>query len=295
MGKMAASFDIERQNFSKTGFLIDLEKVKNLPNEESVDFVITFDPRGANLGLGLIQHVIPILINNGPVINIRLKANITMPDLKISSDVVEFGDVKCGECKIITVQIHNHKEVRCDWNASYLPPKEEKFTPMHLKRKKKQCIEAGLQRPKIFEIMPPSGTLMPGQKVNIQLKFMPSEERSYEERVTIRMGQSSQRLMVLCKGKGLEPRLEFSMNSLEFEPILPHSSGDEREIKIVNPCPFALEIYNLEFDRNYLDEEKILRVVRGYDEFGAILLPPRTPGEKLPSEIYDYFEGNSYF
>jgi hydrocephalus-inducing protein len=109
--------------------------------------------------------------------------------------------------------------------------------------------------------------------------------------VTVRMGQSSQRLMVLCRGRGLEPRLEFSLNSLEFEPILPHSSGDEREIKIVNPCPFPVEIYNLEFDRAYLEEEKMLRVIRGYDEFGTILLPPRLPGERLPPEIYDYFEG----
>jgi hypothetical protein len=63
MGKLLASFEIERQNFSKTGFLIDLEKVKNLPNEESVEFVVTFDPRGANLGLGLVEHIIPINVN----------------------------------------------------------------------------------------------------------------------------------------------------------------------------------------------------------------------------------------
>lgn len=63
MSKILASFDIERQNFSKTGFLIDLEKVKNLPNEESVEFVITFDPRGANLGLGPVEHVIPLTVS----------------------------------------------------------------------------------------------------------------------------------------------------------------------------------------------------------------------------------------
>lgn len=63
MGKILASFEIERQNFSKTGFLVDLEKVKNLPNEESVEFVITFDPRGANLGLGPTEHLIPLHVN----------------------------------------------------------------------------------------------------------------------------------------------------------------------------------------------------------------------------------------
>ena len=174
MGKILASFEIERQNFSKTGFLVDLEKVKNLPNEESVEFVVTFDPRGANLGLGPVEHLVPLNIFNGPIVNLRLKANVTMPDLQISNDIVEFGEAKCGECKIITVQLHNHKEVRCDWSASYLPSKDEKFTPMHLKRKKKMDGESN--KPRTFEIIPPSGILMPSQKVNIQLKFMPTEE-----------------------------------------------------------------------------------------------------------------------
>lgn len=211
-----------------------------------------------------------------------------MPDLQISNDIVEFSDVKCGECKIITVQLNNHKEVRCDWSASYLPKKEEKFTPMHLKRKKK--LEAEQNKPKIYEIMPPSGILMPGEKTNIQIKFMPTEEKTYEERLTIRMAQSSQRLMVLCKGKGLEPRIELSKNSIEFDPILPHSTGDEQEVKISNPCPYPIELYNLEFDKNYLEEERILRIIRGYDEYKTILLPPRNVGEKLPIELYDYFE-----
>ncbi len=105
------------------------------------------------------------------------------------------------------------------------------------------------------------------------------------------MTQSSQRLMVLCKGRGLEPRIEFSKTLLEFEPILPHSVGDEQEIKITNPCSFPIEIYNLEFDKNYLEEEKVLRTIRGYDESNTILLPPRSVSEKLPIELYDFYEG----
>ena len=44
---------------------------------------------------------------------------------------------------------------------------------------------------------------------------------------------------------------------MEFGPVLPHSNGDEKEIVIRNPCKFPLEIYNLEFDRTYLEEEKV--------------------------------------
>ncbi len=44
---------------------------------------------------------------------------------------------------------------------------------MHVKRKKK-LLEPS--RPRIYEIMPPSGVLVPTQRINIQLKFMPTEE-----------------------------------------------------------------------------------------------------------------------
>jgi hypothetical protein len=32
--------------------------------------------------------------------------------------------------------------------------------------------------------------------------------------------------------------------------------------------------------------------MKGYDEYNTILLPPRNPGDRLPNELLDYFEGN---
>ncbi len=49
---------------------------------------------------------------------IAVRANVTMPSLKISDDVVDFADVKCGECRVITVQLHNDQHVRCEWSAA---------------------------------------------------------------------------------------------------------------------------------------------------------------------------------
>jgi hydrocephalus-inducing protein len=43
---------------------------------------------------------------------------------------------------------------------------------MHLRRKMKN----EKQKPRHFEIMPPTGVLMPGQRLNVQVKFMPTEE-----------------------------------------------------------------------------------------------------------------------
>lgn len=63
-------------------------------------------------------------IIGGPQICMRLCAHVTVPELEISTDCVEFGPVQCGQCKVITVQLHNHKEVRCEWTS--LNPADKK-------------------------------------------------------------------------------------------------------------------------------------------------------------------------
>ena len=63
-------------------------------------------------------------IINGPQVAIQLRAVVTTPDLHISCNLVEFGEVKCGECKIISLQMYNYQAVRCDW--TYTPCEKEK-------------------------------------------------------------------------------------------------------------------------------------------------------------------------
>lgn len=89
---------------------------------------------------------------------------------------------------------------------------------------------------------------------------------NYESKVLLRINQSSQRVMILCRGVGLEPELVIGQmrgdqfeqtSSIVFNPILTHSPGDEQEVIIRNSCSFPIEIYNLEFDKQYLEEEKV--------------------------------------
>ena len=51
--------------------------------------------------------------------------------------------------------------------------------------------------------------------------------------------------------------MQFSKNFLEFGPCLPHSEGDEQEIVISNPTDYPIEIYSVEFDNTYIEEEKV--------------------------------------
>lgn len=42
-----------------------------------------------------------------------------MPDLNVSNDTLDFGTVKCGECKIATIQLKNPQDIPCEWVAAY--------------------------------------------------------------------------------------------------------------------------------------------------------------------------------
>ena len=49
----------------------------------------------------------------------------------------------------------------------------------------------------------------------------------------------------------------FDRTLLEFPPVLPFSSGSEAEVTLSNPMPYPVEIYSLNFDQQYIDEEEV--------------------------------------
>ncbi|MGH0129444.1 UNVERIFIED_CONTAM: hypothetical protein FKN15_002207 [Acipenser sinensis] len=289
-GPLPVSFHADRRNLANNGFSTELDRVKNLPYCETETFEVRFDPRGANLNLGEIDALMPIQVLGGPTIHVRLLAVVTMPSLTVSTDKLEFGTVQCGQCQVMTVQLYNHLQVTCEWavkEGEKTKKKIDKYIPLHLRHKARQELKA---EPPVFEMLPPSGVLLPGERINVQVKFSPAEEKLYSQRLALCISQSSHRVMLLAQGKGLELRLDFSPTVLEFGPILPQNNGDDVDVLVKNPCAFPIEFYALEYDKQYLEEEKILRMIKGYDCHNIMLLPPRAPGEKLPSEILEYFE-----
>jgi len=82
------------------------------------------------------------------------------------------------------------------------------------------------------------------------------KQRLYSQRMVIRIEQATSRVSIAVRGEGLEPRLEFEPNLVEFGPVLPHSTGDEVEVIVKNPTLAPIEFYSLNFDKQYLVEEK---------------------------------------
>lgn len=84
-------------------------------------------------------------------------------------------------------------------------------------------------------------------------------QKFYSQTLVFQIAQSAQKLTLLAQGQGLEPCLEFSPSVLELGPLLPYAPGDEAEVVVKNPCNFPIEFYSLEFDQQYLVEEKVSR------------------------------------
>ena len=94
-------------------------------------------------------------------------------------------------------------------------------------------------------------------KLIFPLSFRFHIQRKYDMHMTLRVNQSTQHIALACRGQGLEPRLEFARTEVAFGPILPHSQGDTQEVTVKNPCSFPIEMYSLEFDKVYLEEEMV--------------------------------------
>ncbi|XP_034061831.1 LOW QUALITY PROTEIN: hydrocephalus-inducing protein homolog [Gymnodraco acuticeps] len=280
-GAVAVSFQLNEKPLAGSGFSTELKRVKNLPCGETQTLAVKFDPQGSNLKTGHTQVVMSIQVTRGPVVQVRLSAMVTVPAITVSTDTLQFDTMQCNMCQMKTIQLSNHESMPCCWTIA-----EE---GMPLKKRKKVSQEH--QPPQeVFKAIPSSGLLSPGERVNVQIKFSPADGLAYNRQLTVHVAESSKQVFIRVQGQGEEPRLEFSQSELELGPCLSLNTEVEAEVTVRNPCSFPIEFYSLEFDTQYLEEEKILHLMQGYDENNMLLLPPRAPGESLTSELLDYYK-----
>ncbi|RMC08985.1 hypothetical protein DUI87_13982 [Hirundo rustica rustica] len=124
-----------------------------------------------------------------------------------------------------------------------------------------------------------------GQHSGIKTGF-----RSYENELTLKICGNCNPLKLHLSGQGLEPRLEFSPPALEMEWVLVDSDGVEATVVVKNPCSFPIEFYSLDFDEQYLEEKKILRMAVGSEYQKNFVMPPRAVGGTLPPEVLEDYE-----
>jgi hypothetical protein len=71
---------------------------------------------------------------------------------------------------------------------------------------------------------------------------------------------------LLVKGQGIHYQVELLPETLHLGPVLPYDTSAVLSIDIRNPMEQAIEVVSQDFDRQYVDEEEILKRL---DHFAA--------------------------
>ncbi|XP_041265558.1 hydrocephalus-inducing protein homolog, partial [Onychostruthus taczanowskii] len=280
-GQIPVCFQVNGSVLQGTGFSVDLGLMKSLPPRQSVAFDVCFE--SAQRPQGDVDVLLPIEVTKGPTSHIRLHATVLEVSLNLSKRALHFSDILVGQCKVETIRLYNWFQVPCTWSITAIKPVPKNKYIHH----KLQALE---DEPCPFEVTPSQGTLDPGRWQNLQIQFTPKEERPYKNELKLNVCGSSNHLKLHLTGQGLEPRLEFSPPALKMGRVLVDSNGMEATVVVKNPCDFPIEFYSLDFDQQYLEEEKILRIALGSEHQKSFLMPPRAVGGTLPPEVLEKYE-----
>jgi len=135
---------------------------------------------------GLQKFRVPVDIKNGPQYMIEFAANLTIPELSMSTNLVDFDRVCVNTRKTIKIRLENNKEITCEWNfcaPSVVPAIAATGAPTEGEPKKSS---KGRDEGEKFTVFPHSGVLQPGQKQTIDVMFTPGMEKVYQDSLEFR-------------------------------------------------------------------------------------------------------------
>ncbi|GBG33770.1 Hydrocephalus-inducing protein-like [Hondaea fermentalgiana] len=272
--QMPLSFSVPKSAISGSSFSLEPAEVSKLAPNESVELQLQFSAK-RDAALGPLEWSIPLDIVNGPPLEVMARANVTMPEVSIApGDVLDFGRLLIGQCKVMSFQLKNTSPVPADWG-------------IHLD---KMAGQRGSDS-RAIACVPMSGTLQPNERCNVEVTFTPREPRSYQSKLPIKVASNPRTQAIMCKGAATAIQLDVTSDLLEMRPTLP-SEGDFalREFSIRNVSECDVEVYSVDFDEQHVKEEAILAAV--LDSMGyanQMRSQPRKAGEPLQQSIVEQF------
>ena len=243
------------------------------------DISITLNAKAGVVQLGKIDYDLPIEVRKGPNIIIHLHGLITSPELEVSQNILDFGDVQSGHAKTITVNLYNPKEVPCHWSL---------FKPRNVAPEWEN-----------FVLKPTQGVLNPGDNQQVTVTFTPeyNKDGKYEIKLPLKIVRNSKPTTLVCKAVGYTLQMSIEPPYINLGACLPNTTEDtesdqlelEAEFEVVNSCDYDIEVVALDVDKQYLVDEEVMREYSGFDQESQLLLKPRNPGEKVWEEMVTEF------
>jgi len=268
------SFTFNVLEIKNTGLSVEPEKVKELPPDESFEFNITFQTRDIPLTEKEISIILPVHIKDGPIILINMKASLTIPEIKIKDDILDFGEVICGQRKTIAIQLFNENVIQAEWRITSKVQKKKGFNKNNRNEKNIEELKD------VYEITPEAGIIQPGKNQLVYIKFTPEEEINYNKNVVLKVLMNNKNTILHLNGIGVQNKLEFQPEKICFDPVLPYADMIEKKFSIYNPNEYPIEVYSKDFDSVFNDEKKLLQRIENYEN-NVVYLPPREIGQPI--------------
>ena len=115
-GKIPISFNFDKKLLTYANIAIEPDKAQKVLPNQSVLFKAVMTTRKNQKQLGKMRYLIPVDIKNGPQYTIEFVANLTIPEISMSTDTVDFDRVCVNTRKTIKIRLENNKDVTCEWN-----------------------------------------------------------------------------------------------------------------------------------------------------------------------------------
>lgn len=123
--------------------------------------------------------------------------------------------------------------------------------------------------------------------------FTPNGDKPFTQKLAFKCTDNPRQFILNTKGQGINYMVDFNQDTIQLDPVLPYDSSAIACFELTNNMENPIEVYSLDFDKMYHEEESILRRMDNFQIHGAnepIFLPLRRPGMDFWPSIRDQDE-----
>lgn len=123
------------------------------------------------------------------------------------------------------------------------------------------------------------------------MRFTPGgrgHDPQFSQKLPIRVSNNSKAVVFSCVGSSYTLGVQFDPPIIDLGAILPKHDKQQpisATLNMLNPNDHPIEVVSLDWDKRYLEEERLLREYSGYNSDDVILREPRGPGMPLWQDI----------
>lgn len=110
--------------------------------------------------------------------------------------------------------------------------------------------------------------------------FTPNSDKQFQQKLTFRCKDNPKQFVLNVKGQGIHYQVDPSPETVHLGPVLPYDTSAVQCIELKNPMDQAIEVISQDFDKQYLEEEEILKRLEHFQaaQPEPLFLPLRAPG-----------------